>query len=282
MAAAVVGIPVAAAAAAGIKPLVGIGYRGPLAEWIDARPPEIGCVEIVAEHFFDDRDGFSLGRLRARYPLLVHGLGLSLGTPGPLDGAYLDRFAGVCGAAEPLWVSEHVAFTRTRDVDLGHLNPVPPTRATVRLIADHVEEVVERCGTPMLLENITSHLRLEGPLSEPDLLNEICEAADCGLLLDVTNLFVNARNHHFDPVSWYREIDPTRIIQLHVVGYTLRNGRWEDHHAEPIQSELFELVQEVLDYAPVQAIVLERDTQFPPVEEIAQELRTLEQCIADK
>lgn len=198
-----------------------------------------------------------------------------------MDRAYLDRFSDVCVAADPLWISEHVAFTRTQDVDLGHLNPVPPTRDTVRIIADHVEEVVERCGKRMLLENITSHLELEGPLSEPDLLNQICEAADCGLLLDVTNRFVNSRNHDFDPVRWYREIDPSRIVQLHIVGYTRQNARWEDYHAESIQSELFELTQGVLEYARVRAIVIERDAQFPPAEEIARELRALDKCVAD-
>src|SRR5204862_4112506 len=102
------------------------GYRRELARWIAARPAEIGCLEITAEHFFD-RDLGELRELRGGYPLFVHGLGLSLGTPGPMDRATLEAYARVVAAADPLYVTEHVAFTRTTEVDLGHLNPVAPT-----------------------------------------------------------------------------------------------------------------------------------------------------------
>lgn len=253
---------------------LGMGYRRPLAAWIDTHPPELQCLEVTAEHFFEG-DSQLLQRLREHYPLMVHGLGLSLGTPGPLDRDVLDRFVDVCKAADPLWVSEHVAFTSTREVDLGHLNPVRSDLGTLRVVADHAREVSERCGKPILLENITSHLRLGGSLTETEFLNRLCEEADCGLLLDVTNLMVNSRNHGFSSVSWLRDIDPNCIRQLHVVGYTRSNGRWEDLHAEAIQMELFELVQEVIDYASVQAVIVERDRNFPAPAALEEELRAL-------
>ena len=115
--------------------------------------------------------------------------------------------------------------------------------------------------------------------NEPDIvrfLGRLCERADCGLLLDVTNLYINSRNHGFDPRAWLRELDPRRIVQLHVVGYSVRDGRWQDSHAEPIQDDLRELVHDVLAYAPVRSIIIERDANFPPVEELAEELRKLE------
>ncbi|HEY5778615.1 MAG TPA: DUF692 domain-containing protein [Terrimicrobiaceae bacterium] len=254
--------------------MIGVGYRNELHGWIAARPIE--CLEVTAEHFYG-RNEAVLGELSGQFSLFVHGLGLSFGTPGELDHERLDRFARVVEIARPEWISEHIAFTRTAEVDLGHLNPVKPTRAVARTIAAHSRQVAERCGRPIILENITSHLRIEGELSETDFLNSVCEQADCGLLLDVTNLFINSRNHAFDPLAWLKEIPPGRIKQLHIVGYTIENGRYSDGHAQPIQDELIELARAVVEYAPVRAIILERDTNFPGAMAMEKELGKLAQ-----
>jgi len=254
---------------------IGVGYRRELAQWIASRPPEVGCLEITAEHFFDGGKE-KLSKLTKDYPLFVHGLGLSLGTPGPLDQSTLDKFAAVVEAAQPEWISEHVAFTRSEEIDLGHLNPIPPSVETLAVLVDHAIEVSERCGRTLILENITTHLRLDGDLSETEFLNKLCERAGCGLLLDVTNLFINSRNHKFDAGRWLRELEPSRIAQLHVVGYSLRDGYWHDLHAEPIQNDLFELVCDVLNYAPVRSVIIERDARFPCTDELTQDLKRLE------
>lgn len=258
-----------------MRRLVGVGYRRPLAGWIERRPAEVACLEVTAEHFFDG-DLDLLRSLRRDYPLFVHGLGLSLGTPGPLDRDALDRFARVVEAADPEWISEHVAFTRTSDADLGHLNPVPPTRENLRLLADHAREVSDRCGRRLVLENIASHLAFRGGMPEPEFLNRLCDASGAGLLLDVTNLFVNSRNHGTDPVRWLSEIEPGNVVQLHVVGYTRRDGRWHDLHAEPIQEDLRALIREALARTSPRAVIVERDEDIPAPEEMAAELRGLE------
>ncbi|MDB6108674.1 MAG: hypothetical protein JWR69_424 [Pedosphaera sp.] len=242
--------------------MLGVGHRSPLAPWIDSRPPGLDCLEITAEHFFGPAEE-RLAWLARDYHLFVHGLGLSLGTPGPLDKERVRQFARVSELANPDWISEHIAFTRTAEVDLGHLNPVPPTREMVQVIADHAREVSELCRKPIILENITSHIRLAGELSETEFLNELCSAADCGLLLDVTNLFINSRNHGFDPLHWLHALEPSRITQLHIVGYSVEHGRFLDGHACDIQEELIELAQAVAEYAPVKAVILERDERFP-------------------
>lgn len=112
-----------------------------------------------------------------------------------------------------------------------------------------------------------------------EFLNRLCEKADCGILLDVTNLYINSKNHGFDPRTWLNELNPERIVQLHVVGYSVRAGRWEDLHSEPIQDDLLGLIREVLAYAPVRAIIIERDSNFPEPEELAVELRKLEAAL---
>ncbi len=256
-------------------PLVGVGYRGPLADWITTQPETVGCLEITAEHFFSGGED-RLAWLAERFPLFVHGLGLSLGTPGPLDDNTLRAFKRVVDIACPLWISEHVAFTRSEETDLGHLNPIPPSRRSLDVIVDHAKELADVCQRPVILENITSHIALKGELSEPDFLNELCDRAGCGLLLDATNLFINSRNHSFDPLRWLEELNLSNIVQMHVVGYSFNDGVWSDHHGTAIQDELFELVAHIVTRSPVRAVIIERDAHFPAPEELESELRRLE------
>lgn len=258
----------------GATPKVGIGYRAPIAGWIESQPPEIECLEITAEHFYK-RGVLKLQALAKHFPIMVHGLGLSLGTPGPLDPDQLDWFSYVVETADPLWVSEHVSFRRTSEFDLGHFSPVCPNQENLDLLVDHVCALRDHINKPVILENITTQIQVKGTLAETEFLNRICEQASCGILLDVTNLFVNSRNHNFDPIAWMRDLDPQYITQLHVVGYTYHDGRWHDQHFKAIQQDLWELINRAIAYAPLKAITLERDDNFPPVNELASELRNL-------
>lgn len=180
-------------------------------------------------------------------------------------------------ACDAEWISEHVAFTRTSETDLGHLNPVPPTYESLKIMADHALELAARCKRPLLLENITSHVQLEGELSETDFLNELCNRGRCSLLLDVTNLYVNSRNHSFDPVRWLHELEPTNLQQLHIVGHSRRDNRFVDDHSKAVQPEILELARAVLGYAPVKAIILERDADFPDHAQMDAEIAKLKE-----
>lgn len=255
---------------------LGVAYRKPLAAWINSKPAQVNCLEITAEHFFSDPA--SSKYLRRNYDLLLHGLGLSLGTPGPLDQGYLKLFNDVCRAADPLWISEHIAFTKTRDVDLGHLNPIHYTQETLEYFIDHVLEVQDACRKPLLLENITSHIQVDSPLAETDFINQLCERAGCYMLLDVTNLFVNSCNHHYNWIDWLSEIHPEYIKQLHIVGYSEYDGSFYDSHDNNIQRELYDMTRQVIEHSKVNTIIIERDNNFPPVAQLVDELTALEQC----
>jgi uncharacterized protein (UPF0276 family) len=135
---------------------------------------------------------------------------------------------------------------------------------------------MDRCGKPLLLENIATALALKGEMDEPEFLNRLCDRAGCGLLLDVTNLYVNSRTFGFDPASWLSEIEPRNVVQLHIVGYTRRGERWIDAHAEPIQPELYDLADLALSRSDVQSVIIERDESIPGPEALAAELRELE------
>ena len=257
---------------------LGLGFRKQLGEWLSNRPQYVGNLEITAEHFFSGGESM-LQTLSKEYDLFVHGLGLSLGTPGSLCEQTLESFARVAEIADAKWVSEHVAFSRTAEVDLGHLNPLPRTEESLAVMIEHTLEVSQRCNRPMVLENITASLDVGGTMNETDFLNRLCEGANCGLLLDVTNLFINSKNHGYDPGEWLRRIDSSRITQLHVVGYSEHDGVFHDHHSNRIQDDLMELIEDVLEYADVQAVTLERDERLEAIDEIETELQRLNEVI---
>lgn len=258
--------------------MIGVGHRRGLAKWLRTRPRQVICVEVTAEHFYDD-GGDALESLAQTYPVFVHGLGLSLGTPGPIDPAALNLFAAVVGRCNPRWISEHVAFTRMNGVDLGHLNPVPLTKDSLSTISDHVVELQDRCQKPVILENITSHQANAGEMSEPEFLNAICERSGSGLLIDVTNLFINAHNHGYDARTWLHQLEPQYIRQLHIVGYSIDGRQLSDGHAERIQEDLMKLLIDVVAYGHVEAVILERDDHDADIEDIMHELDRLNNAV---
>ncbi len=247
-------------------PGVGLGYRAPLAELF--LEEHIDCTEVVAEHFFGLE---RLGEHALPKPVLLHSLDLSLGTPGPLDEAYLEQLLGVFHRLQGVLLSDHLAFTKTPEVELGHLCPVAPTQENLGMIAEKIREVQARADALFLLENISTHLRLSGDMPFEDFYSGICDSADCGMLLDVTNIYVNCKNFGVDPFRWIQRLDLGRVVQLHIVGYSQREGRLFDSHTENIQEPLFEFAEAILGQAPVRAVIIERDGHYPAPEVLLSE-----------
>ncbi len=253
---------------------IGLAYRLEFASWLALRPPDVEVLEVTAEHFY--RVGESpLRRLAASYPLIVQTSRLSLGTPGPLDRSELEMFGRVVAAADPLWVVEYLGFRRTGELDLGCPNPVSLTAETLALFVEHGREVMARYGKRLLLGNIVSHLSIGGAISEPDFLNRFCDETGGGILLDLTSLVVNGRNRRFEPRAWLGSIDPRRIVQVHVGGCSRQDGRWIARHDTGVDEEVWDLLEEVRVMAPAAARILVRDGSFPPVSDLAAELRRL-------
>jgi len=241
---------------------IGIAYRPALASWIESRPPSVECLEVAADDFYKTGEN-RLRRLAALCPLVVHSTRLSLGSPGPIDPYELSWLAGVVAAADPLWVSDHLGFSRTAEVDLGWSVPIVPGPDSLATLLGHVREIQERLGRPFLVENIAHLLPALGLRAEPERLNGLCRDTGCGLLLDVTALVVNARNHGFDPRHWLRDLALEHVVQLHVGGCAREGERWDDSHRDAVPDEVLELTAEVLRAAPVRAVILERDGRYP-------------------
>ena len=165
---------------------------------------------------------------------------------------------------KPPWWSEHIAFTKAGEIEIGHLSPLAFNRESIGAFCDNVHKVQDKIETPLILENITYNIDLPwNEMEENKFLGEILDRTGCGLLLDVTNLFINAKNHDYDPIQFLETIPAERIIQLHFVGGMIKEGKWIDNHCENTQDDIFTLIESVLKYAPVKGIILERDDNFP-------------------
>ena len=254
----------------------GIGYREP---WTKGLLSETGnridFLEITADHFIDSPEWKidQLKELRQRFTLIPHGLDLSLGSAEGIDEKYLEKLISIIEIVDPPYWSEHLAFTKAGGLELGHLAPLPFSNEAVDVVAKNAQKVREHISLPLILENITYGINMPGhEMSEAKFIRESLEAADCGWLLDVTNLHVNSVNHSFDVNEFLEEAPTERVIQLHYVGFSSNEkGYLIDDHGSPVNDEIWQLMDKVLAICPAKGTILERDSKFPLFSEIIDE-----------
>lgn len=256
---------------------VGLGFRPPHFTDLFLNQKEVDFLEITADHFFDatpeKTQQFRL--LRDHFTLIPHGLNLSLGSAEGIDPDYLDQFSKLVDEVNPPWWSEHIAFTKAGGVEIGHLTPLPFTCEAVEVVARNVETARRSIPVPLILENITYTVTLPGQeMGEAEFLHRLVDATGCGLLLDVTNLFINSANRGNDPRRWLDEAPLDAVVQLHYVGAELAGDRWIDSHARPVGPDIWALLDEVLARTQARGAILERDDDIPPLTEVLPEIRT--------
>ncbi|MCA9710835.1 MAG: DUF692 domain-containing protein [Myxococcales bacterium] len=219
-----------------------------------------------------------LERLAERFPIISHGLMMSLGSTDPFDDDYFADLEGFLDRYDPPWHSDHVCWSGLDGALLHDLLPVPFTPPMARHIAARVCEARDRLERPMAVENISWYMQVGRPeMDEPEFLTEILERADCGLLLDVNNVFVNAQNHGFDPYEWLRRVPLSRVLQLHVAGHE----PWDDQvlvdtHGATVRDEVYDMMAWVIERIGPRPVLLERDTNIPPLPELLDEIRALD------
>lgn len=254
---------------------VGLGFREPFRGDLFLRRGEVDFLEITADHYLDapPEKMRELDLLAQHFTLIPHGLNLSLGSAEGLDSSYVQKLAAVVERLNPPWWSEHIAFTRAGGRDIGHLTPLPYTREAIEVLVRNIAEVRRRIDEPLILENISYTFTLPGAqMSEAEFLAEVLERADCGLLLDVMNLHANAVNQGYDAQRFLDTIPLERVVQLHFVGGHWSEGVLVDSHSQPTSPEVWVLLEAVVARAPVKGIILERDENIPPFDELAAEL----------
>ncbi|MBD2743119.1 DUF692 domain-containing protein [Coleofasciculus sp. FACHB-1120] len=254
---------------------VGLGFREPFRSDLFLHRQAVDFLEIVAEHYLDvpPYKQQELELLADHFPLIPHAINLSLGSAEGLDADYLRKLAELIKRLNPPWWSEHICFTKAGGVDIGHLSPLPYTHEAVEVLCRNIAQVRRYIDVPLILENISYLLTVPGAeMTEAQFLAEVVERSDCGLLLDVTNLYINAVNHNYDIYAFLAQLPLERVVQLHFVGGHWHNGVLIDSHSHSTHPEVWTLMEEVVARIPVKGIVLERDENLPPFAELSAEL----------
>jgi uncharacterized protein (UPF0276 family) len=253
----------------------GLGYRPPFRADLFASRARVDFLEIVADHYFEAAPEKlrELDLLCAHFPIVAHGLDLSIGSAEGIDPLYLDKLTRLIARIDPPWWSEHLCFTRAGGVEIGHLAALPYTQESIDAVARNAETVRKRIKAPLLLENITAVVRVPGAeMDEPEFLTRALEATGCGWLCDVANLHTNAVNHGVDIDATFEHWPWDRLVQIHYAGGRWRDGVLIDSHDAATSAAVWALYDRIVARAPVKGAILERDERLPPFEELLDEV----------
>jgi len=254
----------------------GLGYRRELGDRTLAARSDIDFVEVVVEEFLDRPDGLDeLRRIVEIYPVVPHGLGLSIGTAGPLDRGYLTAIKRVSDVSGSPYYSDHLCMTRVPGIDLGQLAPMWFSTGVLRGTIDRVNEVQETLGKPLVLENVTYLVELTGSdLTQPEFFARLVEATGCGILLDVTNVYTNAVNHGFDPHQFLADMPLDAVVQVHLAGGFWHDGVLMDGHSHPVPPQVWELFADLCARTDIKAALLEYDQNYPDFADLVDQVAT--------
>jgi uncharacterized protein (UPF0276 family) len=255
----------------------GIGLRFEHVERILAEPTDVPWFEVVSENYMN-RGGIARRHIRevaSRWPVVCHGVSLNIGGNDPLDADYLARLKAFADEVRSPWVSDHLCFTAVDGMALNELLPLPRTEEAARHVAARVRQVQETLGRPFLVENVSTYVdpTPAGGMDEAQFVTAVCELADCGLLLDLNNVYVNATNFHRDAREDARRMPLDRVVQFHLAGPEARGSVLLDTHGAPVEEAVWDLVRDVLPRVGPSSVLVEWDNNMPPLERLLEERR---------
>lgn len=253
----------------------GLGLRVDHYETLIDEPGNVEWLEIVSENYLvpGGRPLRWLERFRERFPLVMHGVSMSIGGTDPLDMAYLDQLAALAKQVEPAWISDHLCWTGVQGVNLHDLMPLPYTEEALDHVVARVRQVQERLRRRILLENVSSYIRFaDAQLEEWEFLAEVARRADCLILLDINNVYVSARNHGFDALRYLDGIPVERVQQFHLAGHEHGEALLVDTHDAPVPTPVWTLYEAAVRRFGAVSTMIERDDHMPPLSELLAEL----------
>ena len=262
----------------------GLGLRTGHYDEILAGQLRVDWFEVLSENYMvgGGKPLAYLDRIAARYPLVMHGVSLSIGSTDPFDRAYLIELKALAERIRPAWISDHLCWTGVAGRNLHDLMPLPYTEEALNHVAARVREVQDFLGRRILIENVSSYLEYRhSTLSEWDFLRALCESADCLLLLDVNNIYVSSQNHGFDPLKFLDAMPPDRVQQIHLAGHTHNGELLIDTHDQPVPDAVWALYAETIRRLGPVATMIERDDNIPPLEDLLIELDRARDISAD-
>lgn len=253
----------------------GLGLRKDHYDAVLSQRPAVDWFEILSENYMVEggKPLHYLTRIREHYPMVMHGVSMSIGSIDPLDWNYLTQLKALIQRVEPAWISDHLCWTGVSGVNLHDLLPLPYTEEAVQHVVERVARVQDFLGRQILLENVSSYVTYhDSQMTEWEFLCEICERADCLILLDINNIYVSAYNHNFDPVTYLQAVPVERVYQFHLAGHTRQDDLIIDTHDQPISDPVYDLYATAVQRFGRVSTMIERDDNIPPLSELLDEL----------
>jgi uncharacterized protein len=254
----------------------GLGLRTPHYEAVLNEPHAIDWLEVITENYLvpGGKPLYYLERIRERFPLVMHGVSLSIGSTDPVDVDYLAGVKALAARIEPHWISDHLCWTGIDGRNLHDLLPLPYTEEALASVVARVDQVQDALGRQILLENVSSYLSYRASeMSEWEFLREVLVRADCALLLDVNNIYVSSVNHGFDPLTYLDAMPASRVRQIHLAGHSDLGGHLIDTHDHPIVEAVWNLYGEAVARFGAVPAMIERDDNIPALGELVAELQ---------
>jgi len=245
---------------------LGVGLRTVHFPYILQHRPNVDWFEIISENFMDSqgRPRYVLEQLAEQYPIVMHGVSLSIGSTDPLDFEYLAKLKKLAKATGALWVSDHLCWTGVAGRNSHDLLPVPFTEDTLRHVVQRIRTVQDFLERPLVLENPSSYVTFtHSTMPEWEFISRMAEYADCGLLLDVNNVYVSSVNHHFDPVEHIQSLPHRRVVQVHLAGHTNCGTHLIDTHDDHVIDPVWELYRLAHALTGGVSTLLEWDAKIP-------------------
>lgn len=253
----------------------GLGLRTDHYDALLADNPRVDWLEALSENYLvpGGKPLHYLDRIRAKYPMVMHGVSLSIGSSDPLDFDYLRSLKNLADRIEPAWISDHLCWTGCASRNLHDLLPLPYTEEALEHVAGRVRAVQDFLGRQILLENVSSYVEFrQSEMSEWEFLCEIARRADCLILLDVNNIYVSAFNHGFDAKRYIDAVPAERVRQIHLAGHSNCGTHIIDTHDAAVIDEVWSLYGYAIRRLGPVATMIERDDHIPPLTELEAEL----------
>ena len=261
----------------------GLGlYAKHIEEILHTLPTSVGWFEIISENYMSLNDIAlsTLNKIRSHYPIAMHGVSLSIGGAEPLNQTYLRNLKTLINIVEPLWVSDHFCFSHLDNAYTHELLPLPYTEECIDFLVGRIGYVQDYLGRPILLENISSYIDYKhSTISEWEFIRAVAEKADCYLLLDINNIYVNSCNHQFSAKQFLDAIPFSRVKEFHMAGHHKTKHAIIDTHGENISPAVFELYRTALQYNSDIPVLIERDNNTPSLSQLLTELDQLKSII---
>ena len=261
----------------------GLGLRTDHYDTILNEKPSIDWLEIITENYLvpGGKPLYYLDKIRENYPMVMHGVSMSIGSCDPIDWEYLKDVKNLATRIQPSWISDHLCWTGVQSKNAHDLLPLPYTDEVIDHVVSRIQQVQDFLGRRILIENVSSYISYqESQMSEWAFVMEIIQRADCHLLLDVNNIYVSSINHEFNPIDYITAIPSDRIYQIHLAGHSNMGDYIIDTHDHAIVDSVWNLYAETIRHHGAISTMIERDDNIPPLSELLTELNRAKEIAA--